>query len=126
MALVTNILSVILFLAGIALCVFLIIYLKRIVVSVEKLQKDMDKLTDETVPILKNIAEVTQKANRITDEAEKHWNDLENAIQNVRDRFSRLTHKPSDGSAENTGRDFVRNISALIKGITAFWSKWRQ
>ncbi|MCX7875528.1 MAG: DUF948 domain-containing protein [Melioribacteraceae bacterium] len=117
---------IILSVAATILCVYLILVLKKIVLQIEQLNKDIKELVDNTIPVLKNINDVTLKANRIVSSAEDYWDGIERSIENVRYKFSRLTGAVRNDSVENPAGNFIQNIKALSRGISAFWQEFRK
>lgn len=110
-------------LAASALCVFAILYLKRLVEQVEAVRKDIHQLIQRTVPVLDNLEQVTNKANRVATEVESYWNELDLAIRNLRYKVTNLTPLKKFREAETTVSDLIKNIRAVSKGLIAFWSE---
>lgn len=121
-----DIFLIILSIAATVLCIYLIITLKKVVIQINELQKDIKHLVDSTIPVLKNINEVTSKANRIVSSAEDYWDGIERSIEKVRDKFSRLTSVTRYDGEELPARNFIQNIKAIAKGISAFWQEFRK
>lgn len=121
-----DIFLIILSIAATVLCIYLILTLKKIVAQIDNLQKEVKQLVDNTIPVLKNINDVTLKANRIVSSAEDYWEGIERSIENVRNKFSRLTGVTRNDGEEFPARNFIQNIKALSKGISAFWQEFRK
>ncbi len=121
-----DILLAILILAATALCIFLIFSIKKIGGQLEELQKDVKHLVENTVPVLKNLNEVTQRANRIVTSAENYWDEIERSIQNLKERVSKLTSYTKFSDAENPAGSLIKNLKAVLKGISTFWSEFRR
>ena len=114
---------VIFFLAASALCVFSILYLKKLVEQVEAIRKDIHQMIQRSVPVLDNLEQVTNKANRVATEVESYWNELDLAIRNLRYTVSNLTPLKRFREAESTVSDLIKNIRAVSKGLAAFWNE---
>ena len=121
-----QILLVLLIITATALCVYLILVLKKLVVQLNDLQKDIKQLVDSTIPVLKNLNEVTLRANRIVSSAENYWEGIERSIENVRMKFSNFTSVARFDGAEYPARNLVQNIKAFYRGFTAFWHELRK
>ena len=122
---IIDILLVLLIIAAAALCVYLIISLSKINKSVEILQKDVHDLIEKTIPVLENLNDVSEKVNKVASEAEGHWTDLNSAIDNAKKKVSSFSLKTTHiGRSENPVSSLIKNLSALVKGITAFWSEF--
>jgi uncharacterized protein YoxC len=114
---------VILILAASAFCIYAIFYLKKLTEQVEAVRKDIHQVIQRTVPVLDNLEQVTYKANRVATEVESYWNELDLAIRNLRYKVSHLTPLKKFREAESTVSEIIKNISAVSKGLIAFWSK---
>ena len=121
-----QILLVLLIITATALCIYLIVVLKKLVVQLSDLQKDIKQLVDTTIPVLKNLNEVTLKANRIVSSAENYWEGIERSIENVRMKFTNFTSVSRFDGAEYPARNLVQNVKAFVKGATAFWQELRR
>ena len=120
---VIEIFLLILIIVAIVLAVYLIVTLKKINVSLDLFQKDISSLNSKIDPIVENLTVITEKAVNISGETEKRVFDISDSIQNVRNTFSKLSIKNISSSGKNSASDFVNNISAVTKGVSAFWKK---
>ena len=121
-----QILLVLLIITATALCIYLIVVLKKLVAQLSDLQKDIKQLVDTTIPVLKNLNEVTLKANRIVSSAENYWEGIERSIENVRMKFTNFTSISRFDGAEYPARNLVQNVRAFVKGATAFWQELKR
>ncbi|OGU55111.1 MAG: hypothetical protein A2V66_13675 [Ignavibacteria bacterium RBG_13_36_8] len=120
---VIDILLIVLIIAASALCVYLIISLSKLNKSVDSLQKDIHQLIEKTIPVLENMNDATGKINKVITEAEGHWGDLNAAIESAKEKVSRLSLKSRFDKSENPIQQLIKNLSAIVKGISAFWSE---
>ena len=118
---VIDILLIILILAASALCIFLIIYMKKLVDHVEAVRKDVHELVEKATPVLENLDDVARKANRVVSEVENYWDEIDSSIKKVRERISGLTSLKKYTDAENPVSELIKNIKALSKGFVTFW-----
>ena len=121
---ILEIFLLILIIVGIALGVYLIIALKKINVTLDFVQKDLSNVNEKLGPILDNVKVITDKAVNISDEAEKRVLDIGNTLQNVRNTVSKFSIT-SKGSSSNRSpvQDLLSNLTAVSKGVSAFWQK---
>ncbi|MEW6653249.1 MAG: DUF948 domain-containing protein [Bacteroidota bacterium] len=126
MSVLVQILLVLLIITATALCIYLILVLKKLTVQLNNLQNDIKQLVDSTIPVLKNLNEVTLRANRIVSSAENYWEGIERSIENVRMKFSNFTSVARFDGAEYPARNLVQNIKAFYRGFTAFWHELRK
>jgi uncharacterized protein YoxC len=116
-----DILLTVLILAAISLCVFLIVYLKKITDDIQALRKDIDMLIDKTIPAVDNLNETVDKARRIVSDIEDYWAEIDSSIK----RFKEKVNSFKTGNLlkeEEKAANFVSNLRAVIKGFRAFWS----
>jgi len=123
---VIDVLLIILILAATALCVFVIVSLKKLNAQIESLQKDIKQLVETTIPVINNLNEVTSRANRIVSEAENYWDEIDRSIKNLKAKVTDLTSFTRFRDEENPTKDLIRNLKALFKGISAFWSEYKR
>lgn len=121
-----DILLVLLIISAAALCVYLIVTLSKLNKSVEVLQKDVHNLIEKTIPVMENLEEVTGKFNRVATEAEERWMDLNSAIETAKDKVSRFSLKSSSGRSDNPVHQLIKNLTAVVKGVSAFWSEFNR
>lgn len=127
MELFINILLSLLIITAIVLCVFFIRYLKEIALSFKRIERDITELKENTLPILKNVEISSQQITRITD-------DLENKYADASDYVDHLKYKVKNFSLDglsNQGNgnpvlSLIKNLNAVSKGITTFWSKMKE
>jgi uncharacterized protein YoxC len=124
---IIDIFIIILLLAASAVCIALIVGLKRIIQSVSMLQKDINELTTSLKPLIDSTQDLTENINRITEETKSQLNVSKSIVHDVRDRFDKyleLEHKVRDG-IENVVMPFVSSLNAIGKGFDAFWKKYK-
>ncbi|NJO89879.1 MAG: DUF948 domain-containing protein [Chloroflexia bacterium] len=76
-----DILIIILIVAAIALCIYLIFTLNKLRKSFEAMQHDVHLISEKTIPVLENLEEVTKKAAQITSDAEEQLEEIKSFIQ---------------------------------------------
>ncbi len=123
-----DILLVILIIAAIALCVYLIISLKNMNETLNSIQNDIHNLSEKTIPILDNLDDTSKRINQIAAKAENHFNDFSNSIENFRDKiyeigndFTASFSSPKSDKPQVFG--LIKTLSGISKGIFAFWRK---
>ncbi len=122
MVLLLDILIIALIVVAIAVLIYLIFFLKKLGSNIELITQDVHELKERTEPILIQLEDTAAKANSIVEKAESHLNSLEETIENVQSRYQAF----SEGiKTDNPFADFIKNISAVSKGINAFWKKYK-
>ncbi len=114
-----------LIIVAIVLCVYLVLTLRKVTETVQRVESDIHELSKSTVPLLENLNEETKKIVYITNEAEKHVDDINGAIihfkEKVDDFKSGFAHSMNP---DNPVQSMIRTISGIVKGISAFWHKF--
>jgi len=121
-----DVLLIILILSASALCIYAIIYLKKLSEQIEAVRKDVHELVARTTPILENLEDVTQRANRIVLEVEHYWDEIDRSIKNLRERVSNFTSFSKLRDVEYPAKELIKNIKAFAKGISAFWQEFKR
>jgi uncharacterized protein YoxC len=121
-----DILLIILILSASALCVFAILYLKKITENVEAVRKDIHEFVEKTNPIIESIGVVTNKVNRVVSEVEYYWDEIDISIKKIRERISGLTSLKNFRDVEYPAKDLIKNIKAFAKGASAFWNVFKR
>lgn len=112
---------IVLILAASALCIYLIISLKKMNNSIEILQKDLHELSEKTIPVVENLTVITERAARITGEAEDYWSSLTESIEGIKTKISHFGKNSGRDKTNRPVEDFIRNLRAIFMGISAFW-----
>ncbi len=121
-----DLLLIILILSASALCIFAILYLKRITENVEAVRKDVHEFVQKTDPIIENLGGMTSKVNRIVSEVEYYWDEIDISIKKIRERISGLTSLKNFRDVEYPAKDLIKNIKAFTKGASAFWNAFKR
>ncbi|MHB8931470.1 MAG: hypothetical protein ACYC5R_12815 [Melioribacteraceae bacterium] len=123
---IIDVLLIILIVSASALCIFAIIYLKRITDNVEAVRKDVHEFVQNTDEIIENLGGVTRKVNRIVSEVEYYWDEIDLSIKKIRERISGLTSLKNFRDVEYPAKDLIKNIKAFTKGASAFWNAFKR
>ena len=121
---VIDVLLIVLILSASVLCIYLIITLNKLNKSIEVLQKDIHVIAEKTVPTLESINEVAQKAVVVTTEVEEQLAEVKSFIQSVKGKVSKVTEFPKNINPENRINELLKNLNAISKGFSAFWTKF--
>ncbi len=121
---VIDLLLIILILSASALCIFLIFTLKKLLKEVEAVRTDVHNFIEAANPVLENLADVSQRANRI--EAENYWGELDRSIKKIKEKVSDVKSLKIFRDAESPAKDLISNLKAISKGISAFWQAFKR
>lgn len=122
---IIEIFLIILIISASALCIYLIFTLKKITKEAEAVRIDIHNLVEKALPVLDDLAEVSVRANRVVKEVENYWDEIDSAIKNLKEKVSNFTSLKAFRSQENQVKDFVSNLRAFVKGISAFWQSFK-
>ena len=125
---ILDILLLILIIVAIIVGVYVILTLKKVMVTMTSVEKDIHELSQKTIPLLENLNETSQKINYITNEAERHVEDFNSAIITVKEKIHSFT---SEMSQQGSGPEFpasslIKILTGISKGIAVFWSKYKK
>lgn len=120
-----DIFVIILILLAFSLSIFVIIFLVRILEKAEAVREDIHQLVENTIPVMRNLEEVTERANRVVTEIEGYWNEIDHSIKNVRQRIELITSLKSFQAINSPAKYLIRNMKALANGTSAFWRSYR-
>lgn len=121
-----EILLIVLVISATVLCFYVISVLQKVLMQINEIQKDVKQLVNNTIPLLKNLNEVTVKANRIVTSAESYWESVERSIDSVKMKISSFTSPSKFGNSNINARGIIQNIRAFTKGFSAFWKEFRR
>jgi len=117
-------LVILIILAGYSI-VLVTIYLKKITEQMQAVKKDIHDFIEKTNPVIENLEEITRRASRVVSEVESYWEEIDNSIKKVRERFSGLTSIKNFREVEYPAKDLINNIRAFAKGASAFWNAFK-
>lgn len=128
MELFNQILTSILLLSAAMLCIALIIYIKRIVKSVEDLKSEISTLNSSLNPLIESSVDLAKNLNEFSVEAKEQLKVTKKIIDDVKlrvDKLIELEEKVSVG-IEDFAKPFLSNLNALKNGFSAFWRRIKE
>lgn len=117
---------IILILAALTVSIFMIIFLKKILEQADAVRRDIHQLVENTLPVMNNLEEVTDRANRIVTEVEGYWNEIDGSIKNVRKGISIITSLKSFRAVGYPVKYLIKNLSAIKNGADAFLNVYKR
>lgn len=125
---ILDIFLIILLVSASALCIALIFYIKKIANSFHSAEVDLKEVSIQIKPLIASATNLSEKLNHVSQEV---GNQLETAREIVNDVKSRietileLEAKVRRGFEEPV-MDVVKNFSAVVNGVKAFWNTYRR
>ncbi len=83
-----------------------------------------NSLKEKVYPLLDDFADITKRANSVTEKIEGYIEEIENQIFSVKDKLIKFKEFGTRNKPENRIQELYKNLNALKKGITAFWEKF--
>ncbi|MCF8355601.1 MAG: hypothetical protein K9H48_14205 [Melioribacteraceae bacterium] len=122
-----DILLMILVIVAIVLCIYLIFALRKMGTIVQDMGKDIHNLVSKSEPVLDNWEKITSDAAEITEKAKEQLNDINDIYLSLKSRLNWLTEKKEAGkNPENRIYTLVESLSAVSKGLSAFWNTYKK
>lgn len=119
-----DILTIVLILLVTALIIFVFVTLKKLNRSIDVLSSDLHQLIDATIPVVQDLKKASEKIANIADDAETHMEEFNELVSNTKMKLNSLSTRVKEGANQNPVVNLVKNLSALSKGISAFWDKY--
>ena len=123
-----DILLILLTLAGVILLFVLVSVLLRAQKLLQGVNENMQRISDEAVPTLKNLQQVSERTEEalrvITDNREKVTEAVDN-LRKVTENIYRLENILQE-QVEPTVVSLANRLAGLRKGIEPFFAAWRQ
>ncbi|MBK7868909.1 MAG: hypothetical protein IPJ75_18990 [Ignavibacteriales bacterium] len=119
----TEIFQVILYLSASALCVALIVYLKKLTDSVQQMQKDLGELTNKFEPLIDSLQTLSGTLQHTTSEVNEQLEKTGWVIDQVKMRLESLFsfEEKVKESLESPVDTLLTNLTALKGGVLAFF-----
>jgi uncharacterized protein YoxC len=117
--------QIIFFLSISVLCIYLINYVGKIVISISNLEKSINELKQKLDPVLDSFNMLAEKSNKIVDSV----NDQVNMLQNTFKNFKQVSDDVLDfernikTAIEKPVLDFINLIMGLLSGLNFFKKK---
>lgn len=116
-----------LLLAASALCIALIYYIRKISNSIKAVQKDLNELSENIQPLIKSTTELSDNLREITNSAKGQIDLSRSVVTSIKDRVDTILKFEENvrGGIEGPVMSFIREITAIGKGLTTFLSYFR-
>jgi uncharacterized protein YoxC len=117
--------QIIFFLSISVLCIYLIKYVGKIVISISNLEKSVNGLTEKLDPVLENFKSLTEKSNKIVDSVTDQVNMLQNTFKNFKQVSDDVLEfeRNIKLAIEKPVLDFINIILGLLSGLNFFKKK---
>jgi uncharacterized protein YoxC len=127
MDMIVQILTIVLIVSASALCIALILYLNKIVKSVQSVNVNIQELTSNLKPLIQSTHELSDNFNKITSGVKEHLDVSKSIVSDFRERADKILsieNKIRSG-VEDAVMPFVNNLQAIGKGFESFWRNFK-
>jgi uncharacterized protein YoxC len=110
-----------------ALCIALIVYIRKISNSLKAVQKDINELSIEVQPLINSATDLSNNLNEITDSAKGHVNMSRDVVKSIKDRVDTVLNfeEKIRGGIEGPIMSVIKEFTAIINGLTTFLNYFR-
>ncbi len=125
---VVTVLNVILLISASLLCLALIFYLNKITKSFEEIKDNVKGLAVDIKPLIESTTELSEKLSNITSDVSGQMQVTRNMVMNIKQRVDMILGFESRirRGIEEPVMGLVRNFSAVVNGINAFWNTYKK
>lgn len=127
MQIIIDIAYIILLLSASLLCIFSIVYLNRITHTMLRIEENLKRMMNQLNPLIESSNQLIDRMNNISSDIERQINTVRRVIDEVKERVSSVLsfeRRIQDG-IEAPVSGLLNNLSAVTKGVTTFWKKYR-
>jgi uncharacterized protein YoxC len=123
-----SVFTIVLLITASALCIALIVYLGRISKAVKDMETDIKNVTSESKPLIVSMTSLSEKLNNLTDQTKEQFYVLKNLVSEIKDRAELLLdlEEKIRGGFEGSVMDTIKNLSAVVNGVGAFFSAYKK
>jgi uncharacterized protein YoxC len=112
-------------LAFAALCIYLIVVLKKMRESVVRIQNDISEVSKHAVPMFENLRLITDRVRTISENIDDQVAILRSSVESLRDMTENIVSFERDLQRDIEGpiMEAVSFVSAIVKAVKAFIRK---
>lgn len=125
---VVTVLNVILLIAASLLCLSLIYYLNKITKSFEEIKNNIKGLSIDLKPLIESTTQLSERLSTVTSEVQNQIDVTRNMILNIKNRVDMILgfEEKVRRAVEEPILGLLRNFSAVVHGINAFWNAYKK
>lgn len=125
---VVQIFSVLLLIAASVLCVYLIIYLKKIVEDISDIRKDINQLSQNLLPLVDSLQNLSNSIIEVSEDVQSQIDKVRWIFDEVKERFEKLflLEQRMKNAVEVPANNLINNLQAIKKGVSTFFSTMKK
>ena len=116
-----DILIAILLILASVLCLYLIKLLRRLFITINIIESELEELDRKITPLIYELTEMTNSGNYVASYAKEKAEFVISWVESVKSKFDGfITKKEKDVSPQSNARNLVTNLKALYNGASTF------
>lgn len=121
---VVQIFSVLLLIAASLLCVYLIIYLKKIVEVISDVRRDINQLSQNLLPLVDSLQNLSNSIIEVSEDVKSQIAKVRWIFDEVKERFEKLFvfEQRMKQAVEVPANNLFNNLQAIKKGVSTFFT----
>ncbi|MCF6271346.1 MAG: DUF948 domain-containing protein [Melioribacteraceae bacterium] len=117
----TDILLAILLIIASVLGLYLIKLVKRLFITIDLVEREIEELDSKITPLLYELREMTKSGNRVTTYVKEQADFLNSIVEKFKSKFNRFIPKKEENvSPQSNAHNLITNLKALFKGAATF------
>jgi hypothetical protein len=117
---IVDIFLLVLIISATALCIYLIISMRRISRTVDLMQADIHQFMEAATPAVQKLESITEKLDNITSTTERHVIEVSDTIDGYVDRSKQYIATLKSESKHNQVVSLINSMRAIVRGFSAF------
>lgn len=121
---VVQIFSVLLLIAASLLCIYLIIYLKKIVEVISDVRRDINQLSQNLLPLVESLQNLSNSIIEVSEDVKSQISKVRWIFDEVKERFEKLFifEQRMKQAVEVPANNLFNNLQAIKKGVSTFFT----
>jgi hypothetical protein len=117
---IIDILLLVLIISATALCIYLIISLRKISRNVDLMQTDIHRFLEAATPAVEKLESIAEKLDNITSTTERHVIEVSDSIDGYVERSKQYLATLKSESTQNQVVSLINNLRAIVRGFSVF------
>jgi uncharacterized protein YoxC len=117
---IADIFLLVLIISATALCIYLIISLRKISRNIDSMQADIHRFLEAATPAVQKLESIAEKLDNITSTTERHVVEVSDTIDGYVEKGKHYIETLKSESTQNQVVSLINNLRAIVKGLSAF------
>ncbi len=115
-----DILLLILIISASALCIYMIISIRKISRNVDQMQADIHRFLEAATPAVQQLESISKRLDNITSTTERHVIEVSDTIDGYVEKGKHYIDTLKSESTQNQVVSLINNLRAIVRGLSAF------